>query len=141
MDYVLKRFRPLRKRAYERIVRECEEELARTPQQVGFSDRVRWHIRGHFRPNLDLNTVARELRMTPRSLSRRLAMEDTSFRRLLHEVRMEIASHSCAIPSSKWKTLLPWPAFPVAPACGGRLNSGPASRLARCGKCRNKERS
>lgn len=93
MDYVFRHFRPLRKRAYERIIRECEQELTRIPQQVALTDRVRWHIRGHFHPDLDLNTVASQLRMTPRSLSRQLAMEASSFRRILHEVRMEIAGH------------------------------------------------
>lgn len=93
MDYVFQHFRPLRKRTFERILKECERELAKAPDVVTFTDRVRWHIRAHFHPGLNLETVSRQLRMTPRGLSRRLAAEDCSFRRLLHQVRMEIASH------------------------------------------------
>lgn len=92
-DYVFRRFRPLRKRTFEQILSVCERELARTPAGVTFSDRVRWHIRAYFRPALNLNGIARQLQMTPRSLSRRLAREGDSFRRLLYEVRLEIACH------------------------------------------------
>ncbi len=92
-DYVFRRFRPLRKRAFERIIEECERELSRVPERLPFTERVRSHIRAHFRPDLTLETVARQLHLTPRGLSRRLARERASFRRLLHAVRMEIASY------------------------------------------------
>ncbi|WP_250460990.1 AraC family transcriptional regulator [Microbulbifer litoralis] len=92
-DYVFQPFRPLRRRTFDSILRLCERELARVPAAVTFADRVRWHIRAHFRPDLDLKAVAAQLQLTPRSLSRRLAREEESFRDLLHRVRMEIASH------------------------------------------------
>jgi AraC-like DNA-binding protein len=60
---------------------------------ITFTDRVRWHIRSHFNPAIDLEQVAQGMQMPPRSLTRRLAAEKTSFRKLLHSVRMEIATH------------------------------------------------
>ncbi|BES72375.1 AraC family transcriptional regulator [Marinobacter nanhaiticus D15-8W] len=93
IDFAFKRFRLLRLRTFERLVRQCERELSRMPAHVTFADRVRWHIRAHFKPDINLEQVATQLSMTPRSLTRRLAGENASFRRILHEVRMEIASH------------------------------------------------
>ncbi len=93
MDYVFQRFRPFRKRAFEKLIRECERELTHRVEAVTFTERVFWHVRAYFRPDLDLNAVARQMRLTPRSLTRRLACESASFRKILYEVRMEIASH------------------------------------------------
>lgn len=92
-DFVFRRFRPLRKRTFDRIIDDCERELCRVPERLPFTERVRSHMRAHFRPDLNLETVARQLHLTPRSLSRRLARERSSFRHLLHAVRMEITSY------------------------------------------------
>ena len=92
-DFVFRRFRLLRKRAFEQLLQDCERQLARSPDGVSFTERVRWHLRAHFRPGLSLEVVARQLRLTPRGLSRRLATDGTSFRRLMHSVRMEIVRH------------------------------------------------
>lgn len=91
--YVIKPFRKFRKRGYRKLIQQCEQELNNAPVTISFTDRVRWHIRAHFNPQIDLEQVADGMQMPPRSLTRRLAGEDTSFRKLLHAVRMEIASH------------------------------------------------
>ena len=93
IELVFKRFRPLRLRTYERLQRECEQELNRFSERFSFAERVRWHMRSHFAPNLELNHVAEQLQMAPRSLSRRLSADGETFRTLLHEIRMEIAMH------------------------------------------------
>ncbi|WP_148862117.1 AraC family transcriptional regulator [Marinobacter fonticola] len=93
LEFVFKRFRRLRQRTFERIVKQCERELSRMPSHVTFADRVRWHIRAHFKPEITLDQVAMQMSMTPRSMTRRLANENASFRKILHEVRMELASH------------------------------------------------
>lgn len=93
VPYVVKPFRKLRTRAFRRLIQQCEQELNQGPLNISFTDRVRWHIRAHFTPNIDLDRVAAGMQMPPRSLTRRLASEDTSFRKLLHSVRMEIATH------------------------------------------------
>ncbi|MFL1404482.1 helix-turn-helix domain-containing protein [Marinobacter sp. M1N3S26] len=92
-NYVIKPFRPYRRRAYRKLIQQCEQELNQAPVDITFTDRVRWHIRSHFNPSIDLEQVAQGMQMPPRSLTRRLAAEKTSFRKLLHSVRMEIATH------------------------------------------------
>lgn len=93
IELVFKRFRPLRLRTYERLQRECERELEIFSEHFSFSERVRWHMRSHFTPDLELNQVAEQLQIAPRSLSRRLSADGETFRTLLHEIRMEIAAH------------------------------------------------
>ncbi len=92
-SFVINRFRPYRRRAYRKLIQKCEQELNQAPVDITFTDRVRWHVRAHFSPNIDLEQVASGMQMPPRSLTRRLANEGTSFRKLLHAVRMEIATH------------------------------------------------
>lgn len=93
IELVFKRFRPFRLRTYERLQRECEQELNRFSERFSFTERVRWHMRSHFAPELELHQVAEQLQLTPRSLSRRLSADGETFRSLLHEIRMEIALH------------------------------------------------
>ncbi|WP_428820250.1 AraC family transcriptional regulator ligand-binding domain-containing protein [Microbulbifer sp. MCCC 1A16149] len=93
IELVFKRFRPLRLRTYERLQRECEQELECFAERFSFAERVRWHMRSHFTPELELNQVAEQLQIAPRNLSRRLSAEGETFRKLLHEIRMEIAVH------------------------------------------------
>lgn len=93
IDLVFKRFHSLRLRTYERLQRECEQELDRFSERFSFAERVRWHMRSHFAPDLELNQVAEQLQIAPRNLSRRLSADGETFRTLLHEIRMEIALH------------------------------------------------
>ena len=93
IELVFKRFRPMRLRTYERLQQECERELDQFSSRFSFAERVRWHMRSHFAPNLDLNQVAEQLHIAPRSLSRRLSADGETFRTLLHDIRMEIALH------------------------------------------------
>ena len=93
IDLVFRRFRPLRLRAYEQLVETCERELDEFAHSLSFCERVRWLMRAHFVPDLALDTVAQHMRLSGRGLTRRLSAEGTSFRRLLYEIRMEIAVH------------------------------------------------
>ncbi|QIL91426.1 helix-turn-helix domain-containing protein [Microbulbifer sp. SH-1] len=93
IDLVFTPFRPMRRRTYERLQRECEQELDRFAEHFSFTERVRWHMRSHFNPRLELQQVAEQLQVSPRGLSRRLAADGVTFRGLLHEIRMEIALH------------------------------------------------
>ncbi|MBB5212526.1 AraC family transcriptional regulator [Microbulbifer hydrolyticus] len=93
IELVFKKFRPLRLRTYERLQRECEQELDQFSGNFSFAERVRWHMRSNFTPTLELNQVAEQLQIAPRALSRRLATDGETFRSLLHEIRMEIALH------------------------------------------------
>lgn len=96
-------FRPHRRAMYDRLIAQCEEELRQAGLHTSTTEAVRLHIAAHFSRQfqmigevcqsyqpVSLENTAHALRMAPRTLVRRLATEGTSFRRLLHEVRIEM---------------------------------------------------
>ena len=91
--YVIEPFRLYRRQAFDRLIERCEQELAETNLETTHASKVRWHVYGHFDKQLTLDQVAELMHMTPRALARRLSSEQTSFRAILHEVRMELTSH------------------------------------------------
>lgn len=91
-QFVIKPFRLMRKHAFDWIVEQCEEELRRTNLETTYTDRVRWHVYKNFNKQVAIESVAEILHLTPRTLTRRLAQEDTTFRNILNDVRMEIIS-------------------------------------------------
>jgi AraC-like DNA-binding protein len=93
VDFALKPFRLLRKPLYDRVIEQCEAELAHAKMQMRFEDKVRWYLHANFNTPTTLEDAAQNLGVTPRTLARKLAAENTSFRQLVHEVRMEVASH------------------------------------------------
>lgn len=96
-EFINKPFRLFRKPAFDRIVGQCEEEFRKADLESSVMRKVRWHISAFFNSapgrQITLEEIADILAMTPRALSRRLATEGTNFRNILHEVRMEVASH------------------------------------------------
>jgi AraC-like DNA-binding protein len=93
VDFCLKPFRLHRKHAFDAIVRRCEEELREASLATTCAAEVRWYLIENFEKHLTLDGVAELLHLTPRQLTRQLAQEKTSFRNLLHEVRMELTSY------------------------------------------------
>lgn len=93
VDFCLKPFREHRRHAFEEIVRRCEEELRNASIATTCAAEVRWFLVENFEKQLTLERVAEMMHMTPRQLTRQLAQEKTSFRALLHEVRMELTSY------------------------------------------------
>lgn len=93
VDFCLKPFREHRAHAFEAIVRRCEEELRGAQVATTCTAEVRWHLIENFEKPLTLERVAEMMHMTPRRLTRQLALEKTSFRTLMHEVRMELTSY------------------------------------------------
>jgi len=93
VDFCLKPFRLHRKHAFEAIVRRCEEEMRGAALATTCTAEVRWHLIENFEKQLTLERVAELIHLTPRQLARQLASEKTSFRNLLHEVRMELTSY------------------------------------------------
>src|SRR5690606_14478676 len=95
--FITQEFRPFRKNAFDRLIAQCEEEFQKANLESSTTRKVRWHISAHFNSvpgrQITLEDVADTFATTPRSLTRKLAAEGTSFRNILHEVRMEIASH------------------------------------------------
>jgi AraC-like DNA-binding protein len=80
--------------ADERTARLCEEQckqlLSRRRRRSNVSERVRQYLLRPLR-GTDMEGVAADLGMAPRTLHRHLAAEGTSFRRLLDEVREMLA--------------------------------------------------
>jgi AraC-like DNA-binding protein len=93
VEFVIQPFRSFRKPLYDRIMEQCEVELASAKMETRFEDKVRWYLHANFNTPATLEDVAQSLGVTPRALARKLAQENTSFRQLVHDVRMEIASH------------------------------------------------
>jgi AraC-like DNA-binding protein len=93
VEFVIEPFRSIRKPLYDRIMERCEAELASAKMETRFEDKVRWYLHANFNAPETLEDMAQNLGVTPRKLARKLAAENTSFRQLAHEVRMEIASH------------------------------------------------
>jgi len=93
VDFCLKPFRSHRKHAFEAIVQRCEEELRGASLATTCTAEVRWHLVENFEKQLTLESVAKILHLAPRRLARQLAIEKTSFRNLLQQVRMELTSY------------------------------------------------
>jgi AraC-like DNA-binding protein len=93
VEFVIEPFRLFRKPLFDRIMEQCEAELAKAKMETRFEAKVRWHLHANFNTPATLEEVAQTLGVTPRVLARKLAAENTSFRQLVHEVRMEIASY------------------------------------------------
>lgn len=92
-SHVVEPFRPYRKHAFEQLMERCEQELTEANLENTYAAKVRWHIHAHFEKQLSLEQVAEMLHITSRALTRRLSAENTSFRAILHEVRMELTSY------------------------------------------------
>ncbi|HYY05651.1 MAG TPA: AraC family transcriptional regulator [Candidatus Limnocylindria bacterium] len=76
---------------------QCSELLGRRRARPRVSERVRQHLLRLGSPGgRSMEAVAAELAMAPRTLHRHLAAEDTSFRRLLDEVRQHLAEEMLA---------------------------------------------
>ncbi|GAB1266043.1 AraC family transcriptional regulator [Aurantivibrio infirmus] len=90
--FVTTPWRMFRKHAYDRILAQCEEEFKQTNIETTYKAKVRWHVSTLFNQHASLEKVAEILGLSPRALTRKLASEGTSFRNIMHDVRMEIVS-------------------------------------------------
>jgi len=93
LDFFTTPWRTYRKTSFDQIIRRCEEELNETRLEPSITAKVRWHVYPLFNKPVTLEHIAEILHMTPRSLTRRLAQERTTFRDILHDVRMELTAH------------------------------------------------
>lgn len=91
--FVLEPFRPFRRRAFDRMIQRCEQELNESRVEPSYEAKARWHLFAGFNKRPTLEEIASVLSVTPRALSRRLASERVTFREIAHEVRMELTAH------------------------------------------------
>ncbi|HEY0680846.1 MAG TPA: AraC family transcriptional regulator ligand-binding domain-containing protein [Steroidobacter sp.] len=92
-SFVLDPFRPFRRRAFDRMIQHCEQELNDSQVEPSYAAKVRWHLLAGFNKRPTLEEIASLLSVTPRALSRRLERERVTFREIAHEVRMELTAH------------------------------------------------
>jgi AraC-like DNA-binding protein len=89
-DFLLTPWRPWRRPAFDRLLSSCEATLRQTGPHSSYTETVRTHISEAFNRPVHLEEIAARLGMTPRALGRRLADEGSTFRGILHEVRMAV---------------------------------------------------
>lgn len=75
------------------IARTLTPALKRSPQQLTFSERVRASVEASLLESQEIAMVARQLGLTPRTLQRRLAAEQSSFNDILDSARRARAGH------------------------------------------------
>lgn len=92
-SYVTTPWRLFRKHAFDRTVDQCEEEFQKANIETTYTAKVRWHVSKIFTEQATLEKVADCINITPRALTRKLANEGTSFRQIMHDVRMELVSY------------------------------------------------
>jgi AraC-like DNA-binding protein len=79
------------------LERQIQERVARLPQGESVVDRARRLLAGELSGGLpNVETVARQMRMSPRTLHRRLREGGTSFRALLDGLRHDLAARYLA---------------------------------------------
>lgn len=89
--FVTEPFRAMRKPHFQRVLDQCEDELRRNGITLSCTDQVRTYLTSlDYSRHASRDDVAEALQMTPRMLTRRLAMENTSFRDILRDVRMDL---------------------------------------------------
>ena len=76
---------------YAMLVKMCDDLLAELELEAGWAGKVRERVMTRLPEPARFEGIAKGLRLSPRSLRRRLAEENTSYRKLVDEVRAEMA--------------------------------------------------
>jgi len=76
---------------YSMILKLCDELLEDLQLRIGLAGRVRELLLVDLMRPTSFNAIAKHLHMTTRTLRRRLREENTSFRKLVDELRMHVA--------------------------------------------------
>ena len=78
-------------RTYALVRQLCDQLMMELKRRVGVAGQVREALLGNFARRASFEAVAAQLRLAPRTLRRRLDREGVSFRKLLDELRTEMA--------------------------------------------------
>lgn len=92
-EFVRNPWREMRLANFERVTEKCEAELRDMDLDITLSKKVRWYISLYFNEEISLEQISEKFHLTPRAMTRRLATENTSFRQIVHQVRMEITCY------------------------------------------------
>lgn len=75
------------------LIAQCEKELQQVQTRTGLADRVKEMLALNVADNPSIESVAKQLSVSERTLRRRLKEEGVSFRELLKVVRHDLAIH------------------------------------------------
>lgn len=92
VPFLTERWRPLRAHLFDRLMQQCEAEFQVAEQGSTYAEKVYWCISTHFHSELSIEAVAGIIGFSARSLARRLALEQTSFRQIFNHVKMELVT-------------------------------------------------
>lgn len=88
--YVKDVWRPLRAQLFHKLMQQCEADFEVAEPKSTYAEKVYWCVSAHFHPALTMEDTAHLLGLSVRAFSRRLALEQTSFRQIFHRVKMEL---------------------------------------------------
>ncbi len=76
---------------YESVLGLCNQLMDELQLRAGLAGKVREVLLGNLARPMSFDAIATQLKMTTRTLRRKLGDEDTSFRKLMDELRMQMA--------------------------------------------------
>lgn len=91
-QFLVEPWREMRAAIFRRVIDQCEDELKASYLETSTASKVRWHISYHYNELVTLEQIAEQLATSPRALTRKLANENTNFRQIMHQVRMELTA-------------------------------------------------
>lgn len=91
-EFLVTPWREMRSATYKRVIDQCEDELRASHLEVSTASKVRWHVSFYYNEQVTLEQIAEQLALSPRALTRKLANENTNFRHIVHQVRMELTA-------------------------------------------------
>lgn len=71
---------------------QCRSIAASLKAKYSFAEHIRYHLLNSSRESPSLETIAKILNTTPRTIQRKLLTEDTSFQELLDDVRISVST-------------------------------------------------
>lgn len=92
-EFFTKSWRPFRQHTFKRALASCEAAYQEAGLCESLEDSVRWHVDMSFNRDVQIEQVAKAMHLSVRSLSRKLAVQGTSFRQIVHQSRMNLAMH------------------------------------------------
>lgn len=88
-EFVMEPWRQFRRSAFNRIIEQCEHEFKDSNVEPTYTEKVLWHINVNIlQKELSLDHIAHSLKLSPRALTRKLALEENNFRDIFHAAKM-----------------------------------------------------
>lgn len=86
-------WRPFRQHTFQRAIASCEKAYHEAGLYESLEEHVRWYVDMNFNRDVHIEQIAEIIGLSARSLSRKLSIQGTSFREIVHQSRMNLAMH------------------------------------------------